>query len=135
MCWGKVDQVPGLKSDRSLNDVHVLSIFSENVIFSYEDDCFFGPIGKALSGEWPTTAKIKVKVKNTVPIFTFYSKNLLNKSKLYVPRKLISAVMHMAHDSKITGHLKFAKTMVMFDQSHWKQKTLYIKIQIDEFIV
>ena len=130
-----LSRAPHAKGDASLNDVEVPFIRFEDVIVGYEDDQFFGPIVKALTGEWPTEAKQKVKLEKLVPMFTMEGKKLLYRKKLCVPRKSISTVMHMAHDSKISGHFKFAKTMARLDNFHWRHKARDVKKYIDGCIV
>ena len=54
-------------------------------------------------------------------------KKLLYNGKLCVPRKLIPAILELAHDSKSSGHFKFAKTMSGLENFHWRHKSRYVK--------
>ena len=76
-----------------------------------------------------------MKLEKLVPMFTMEGKKLLYRKKLCVPRKSISTVMHMAHDSKISGHFKTAKTMARLDNFHWRHKARDVKKYIDGCIV
>ena len=90
---------------------------------------------KALNGEWPADEKKRLKLEKTVPIFEFKNKKLLYNRKLCVPRSSISKVLQIAHDSKISGHFKYAKTLARLDNFYWKHKARDVKKYVDGCVI
>lgn len=86
----------------SLNYVKVPFNHFGDVIVRYENNHFFRPIVKALCGELPTEIRHERVLEKLICLRKIYNKMLLFTWKLFVPRKLISTVMHMAYDFKIS---------------------------------
>ena len=118
-----------------VNDVEVPYIDFENVISGYEDDQFFGPIVKALKDKWPKEQKQRLKIEKLIPLFKFEGKKLLYMNKVCVPRKCVSTVLGIAHDSRLAGHFKFAKTMSRLSNFHWRHKARDVKRYVDGCLV
>lgn len=118
-------------ADIKVNDVEIPYIEFDDVISGYEDDQFFGPIVKALNDKWPDDEKQKLKIEKLLPSFKFVGKRLLYMNKVCVPRKCVSTILDIAHDSRISGHFKFAKTMSRLSNFHWRHKTRDVKKYVD----
>ncbi len=103
----------------------------EDVIGEYDDDQLFGPVVKALNDKWPDKSKEKFRLKQLLPYFKVDGKRLFYNGKLCVPRKSVSTIMQIAHDSKVGGHFKFAKTMSRLSNFHWKNKSRDVKKYVD----
>lgn len=110
-------------ADASCNGVEVPFIEIDNILTSYVDDQFFGPIVKAVRGEWPSDDTKKRQVEKILPMFRLDGKKLYYNQKLCVPRRSVSCIMQLAHDSKISGHFAFAKTLSRLANYHWRHKT------------
>ena len=122
-------------ADAALNDFEVPYIEFEDVISGYDEDQFFGPILKALDGDWPKDMKQKLKIEKLRPLFRRDGKKLLYMNKICVPRKSVSTVLGIAHDSRVAGHFKFAKTMSMLSNFHWRHKARDVKRYVDGCLV
>ena len=117
--------------DVNVNDVEVPFIEFEDVISGYEDDQFFNPIVKALREEWPDDEKQRSKLEKLLPLFKYDKKRLLYQNKVCVPRKCVSTILGIAHDSQLRGHFKFAKTLSRLSNFYWRHKARDVKKYID----
>ena len=120
------------EADLFVNDVEVPHIKFEDVIFGYEEDQFFGPIIRALRNEWPDNPKNRLKLEKLVPLFKLENKKLFYMNKVCVPRKCVSTLLQIAHDSQLGGHFKFAKTLSRLSNFHWRHKARDVKQYVDE---
>lgn len=50
---------------------------------------------------------------------------------MYVPRRCVSNILELAHDCRIAGHFKFAKTMSRLSNYHWRHKARDVKKYVD----
>ena len=48
-----------------------------------------------------------------------------------IPRKPVSDVLHLAHDSKISGHFKFAKTRSRLSNFLWRHKSRDVRKYVE----
>ena len=109
-------------SNLKLNDVEVLGVDFEDFIPSYEEDQFFGLIVKAMNRDWPKENEKKLTLKKILPLLERENKKLYYHGLLYVPRKSVSNLLQMAHDSKISGHFALGKTLSRLKRYHWRHK-------------
>ena len=109
-------------SNLNLNDVEVLGVDFEDFIPSYEEDQFFGPIVKAMNGDWPKENEKKLTFEKILPLFERENKTLYYHGLLCVPRKSVSNLLQMAHDSKISGSFALGKTLSRLKRYHWRHK-------------
>ena len=114
-------------NDVNVNDMEVPFIQFEDVIREYDDDQLFGPVARALNKKWSDNPKEKFRLKQLLPYFKLDGKRLFYNGKFCVPRKSVSTIMQIAHDSKVGGHFKFAKTMSRLSNFHWKNKSRDVK--------
>ena len=114
----RLSRAPHAENVMVVNDVEVPKISFDDVIDGYEDDQFFGPILKAMNGEWPSSDKERFKMEKLIPLFNIEGKRLLYNGKFCVPRRSVSKILHIAHDFRISGHFKFAKTMSRLSNFH-----------------
>lgn len=122
-----LSRAPHVTNTRVVNDIEVLFIQFEDVIGSYEEDQFFGPILRAMKDDWPSDQKKRVKLEKFIPLFQFDVKRVLYNRKLCVPRKFISTIMHIANNSKTDGYFNFSKTMAILDNFLWRHKARDVK--------
>jgi len=123
------------ENDPRINVMEVPYIEIGDIIESYDSDQFFGPVVKALKGEWPNNEKERIKLEKLVPMFKKEGQKLLYTGRLCVPRKSVSRILDLAHDCKTSGHFKFAKTMSRLENFHWRHKSRDVKNYIDGCIV
>jgi len=126
-----LSRAPHAQEDTNVNDVEVPFIKFEDVIQDYEDDQLFGPILKALEGKYPKDPKEKYRLEQLLPYFELKDRKLFYNGKLCVPRKSVSTILQIAHDSRVGGHFKFAKTMSRLSNFHWKHKSRDVKKYVD----
>lgn len=88
----------------------------------YEQDQLFGPILKALDGEWPKERVKKEKVSRLLHLFRKSEGLLLYKDKICVPRRVVRDLLYQAHDVRVSGHFATGKTLARLDKYHWKGK-------------
>lgn len=60
--------------------------------------------------------KQKLKLEKIAPMLAIDGRKLLYGKKLYAPRKSVSILMQIGHESKIGGHFKFSKTVESLDK-------------------
>ena len=89
------------------------------MINGYKDDQFFGPVVDGLENKWSTDFIEKLKLEKIVLIFRNDCKRLLSNGKVCVSRRNVSTILVIAQDSKVGGHLKFAKTLSLLSNFHW----------------
>ena len=102
-----------------MNYVEVPFISFEDVINGYKDDQFFDPVVDGLENKWSTNFIEKLKLEKIVSMFRNDCKRLLYNGKVFVPRRSVSTILVIAHDSKVGGHLKFGKTLSLLSNFHW----------------
>eukprot|EP00737_Agarophyton_chilense_P003919 gb/GEZJ01004734.1/.p1 GENE.gb/GEZJ01004734.1/~~gb/GEZJ01004734.1/.p1 ORF type:complete len:294 (-),score=32.76 gb/GEZJ01004734.1/:75-956(-) len=107
--------------------MEVPSIDVNKVRSDYESDQFFEPIVRALHGEWPEEEMKRRTVEKILPMFSQDGLKLKYAGKLCVPRNSVSNVLQLAHDSKISGHFGFSKTLSRLDNYYWKHKSRDVK--------
>jgi len=110
-----------------VNDVEIPFIRFEDVISGYEEDQFFGPVVEALLDKWPEDAIEKLKLEKMLPMFRLDGKRLLYNGKVCVPRRCVATVLGIAHDARVGGHFKFAKTLSRLANFHWRHKARDVK--------
>ena len=125
-----LSRAPHAREDPHVNDVEIPYIKFDDVISGYDEDQFFGPVVRALKDEWPENPKEAEKLKRMLPMFTMEGVKLLYNGKVCVPRKSVSTILHIAHDSRVGGHFKFAKTMSRLSNFHWRHKTRDVKMYV-----
>jgi len=130
-----LSRAPHAPEKPAVNNIEVPFIDIEDVIGRYEEDQFFGPIMKAINGEFPKSAKEKFRIEKLLPSFEKNGSKLLYNGKVCVPRKSISTILNIAHDSKLGGHFKFAKTMSRLSNFHWRHKSRDVKKYVNGCIV
>ena len=119
------------ESGTLLNSLEVPFIEFEDVITRYDDDQFFGPIVRAMDGKFPNDEVQKRKLEKVLPMFSRNGQKLLYNGKVCVPRRSVSSVLQLAHDSKISGHFKFLKTLSRLEKFHWRHKTRDVRKYVD----
>lgn len=107
----------------SCNDVEIPFIDIEEVLTSYEEDQFFGPVLKAMNFEWPDDETNRKQMDQILPMFKKDGSKLMYHGMLCVPRKYVSTILQIAHDSKVSGHFAFSKTSSRLGNYHLKQKS------------
>ncbi len=66
----RIAQIDSKAEDHSeVNDFEVVQFGPQNIIESYDDDQFFGPIWRALQGFWPYSERKITYIKNSLPFF------------------------------------------------------------------
>ena len=80
-----------------------------------------------MSDEWPDDPKQKLKIEKILPMFTYYEKKLKYKGMICVPRKCVSTVLDIAHDSRLGGHFKLTKTLSRLTKFYWRHKVRDVK--------
>ena len=118
----------------SVNVCQVLEVNSEN-LFNYEEDSFFGSVCKVLKGEKLSNEFQQRKIDRILPSFHFHENKLLYDGKICVPRKSISSILQLAHDSKTSGHFGYLKTLLRLKNFHWKHKSRDVKNYVQGCIV
>ena len=117
-----------LSGSFELNNISVSRVALDfNFDKLYDTDQFFKPIFRALHGELPTDSKERDRVCRVKKLFSLNDGLLLYKNKVCVPRSHVRDLLHLAHDSKVSGHFAFAKTLARLDGFHWKGKTRDVK--------
>ena len=103
----------------------------EDVITRYDEDQFFGPVVKAMEDEWPQDHIQRRKLEKILPMFTKNGERLYYNGNLCIPRQSVSDVLQLAHDSKISGHFKFAKTMSRLNNFHWRHNSRDVRKYVE----
>lgn len=81
----------------------------------------------ASGDKWPDDSKQKLKLEKLLPSFKFADRELLNLNETRLPRKCVSTLLVIAHDSKLGGHFKTAKTLSRLSNFHWRHKARDVK--------
>lgn len=58
-----------------------------------------------------------------IPDFKVSEGRLLYKDKVRIPRRHVKEILFLVHDSKVSGHFAFQKTLHRVSHFHWKNKT------------
>ena len=119
------------KDGTMLNSLEVPFIEFEDVVTRYDDDQFFGPVVKALNGDFPDDKIQRYKIEKILPMFRKEGSRLFYNGKLCVPRRSVSTILQLAHDSKIGGHFKFLKTLSRLTKFHWRHKSRDVRKYVD----
>lgn len=109
-----------------INDLEVLKIDPE-VLLSYEEDEFYGPLLKVMEGKNLQDGIKDRKFKSLINMFHRDGSKLLYEGKLCIPRKSVRDLLHMAHDAKIAGHFGYFKTLSRLRNVYWKHKSRDVK--------
>lgn len=105
-----------------LSQGSVLDIDLEDVTDGHEGDTFYGAVLKGMKGLEISDKMLERKIEKPLLFFSLHNNKLLYGLKLYFPRKSISSVVQLAHDSKTAGHFGSLKTLSMLRNYHWKHK-------------
>ena len=106
-----------------MNDVEVIGVDFDDFVPNYEEDVIFGPIVKAMNGEWPEENEKKWILEKILPLFEGDKKELYYHGLLCVLRKSISILPQMADDSKLSGHFVLSKTLSRLKRYHWRHQS------------
>lgn len=82
---------------------------------------------KALKEEWSQDEVKRKKVGILLPSFRYEEKKLLYRDNLCVPRKSVSKILELEHDSNNTGHFRFDRTMSRLEMFRWIHKSRNVK--------
>ena len=102
---------------------------------NYLSDATFGPVVRHFQGEEQKDAIQEERVRRLAPLFEWKDNRLWYESKLCVPRRNVREILQLAHDSTITGHFGFEKTMNRLEQFHWKHKSRDVRLYCQGCIV
>ena len=97
---------------------------------------------KAIEEEWPQDQIQRRKLEKILPMFRKDGERLLEYTKLSIvvdyynvelciARKSVSDVLQLVHDSKISGHFKFAKTLSRLSNFHWRHKSQDVRKYVE----
>ena len=91
----------------------------KELLGSYDLDPFFGQNLKAIrDDEWPESRKHCRRIKYMQPRFTVAGWRLLYGGRICVPRRAVKQLLRMAHDTSLSGHFAFEKTIHRLDDFH-----------------
>ena len=113
------------------DDVEVPYVKHEDMITRYDEDQFFGSVLKAMEDKWTDDQIQGRKPKKRLPIFNNDGERLLYNGKLCIPRKSVSDVLPLAHDSEISSHFKFAKKLSRLSNFHWRHKSRDVRKYVE----
>lgn len=84
-----------------------------------------------MNGEWPDDETKKKQLEQILPMFKKDGSKLIYHGKLCVPRKSISTILQMEHDSKesshFSGHFAFSKTFSRLRNYQWKHRSSEVR--------
>lgn len=69
-----------------------------------------------------------------VLMFKLHGSRLFCSGRRCVPSMSVSDVLKIAHDSKVGGHLKIAKTLSRLSQFHWKNNRRDFRKYCESFL-
>ena len=115
----------------SFSNIEVPEINFEDIVTRYDDDQFFGPVVRAMEGDFPEDEIQKRKLEKIIPLFCRERARLFYNGKLCVPRRSVSSILQMAHDSRISGHFKFLKTLARLEKFHWRHKARDVRKYVE----
>lgn len=75
-----------------------------------------------MQGSFPEDKVQFERITQLVGKFQLLDRYLIYDDIICVPRQLIGDIMHSAHDSSISGHFGFTKTMSRLDKFHGKTR-------------
>lgn len=84
-----------------------------------------------MNGEWTEYPKQKGQIEEIVLYFKMNGKKILYNGNLRLPGTSVSKILGLAHHSKVSGHLKFAKTMSRITNFHWRHRTRDVNNYVD----
>ena len=113
------------------NDVEVPFVKHEHMITRYDEDQLFGRVGKAMGEVWPHDQIQRRKLEKILPMLKNDGERLYYNVKLCIPCKSVSDVLQLAHDSKISGHFKFAETLSRLSKFHWRHKSRDVRKYVE----
>eukprot|EP00171_Calliarthron_tuberculosum_P007413 IDg7413t1 len=111
-------------SNMQMVDLHLPAGFADN----YFTDATFGPFFRALKGNMLLEKVEKDRVARLLPLFELCDNRLYYKKKLCVPRNNVKDILKLAHDSTVSGHFGFSKTLHRLERFHWRNKLRDVKI-------
>lgn len=88
----------------------------------YCQDKLFGPVISGLKGHFPDDKVQKERIHQLIQSFKLEGNKLLFDGMVCVPRCFVKEIMHLAHDSKLSGHFSFTKTLARLQGFYWKNK-------------
>jgi Integrase zinc binding domain len=122
-------------SSAVINDVEIPVVDYLDFKRNYEHDQFLGPILQALYDVVPADDISRRQVNQLLPMFTEDEGLLRYENKLCVPRRCVSRILQMAHDSRIGGHFGHAKTMSRLANFYWRHKSRDVKSYVQGYVV
>jgi hypothetical protein len=117
-------------SSAVINGVEIPVVDFSDFSGNYEHDQFLGPILQALQGVLPADDISRRQVNRLLPMFTADEGLLRYENKLCVPRRCVSRLLQMAHDSRIGGHFGHAKTISRLANFYWRHKSRDVKLYV-----
>lgn len=94
--------------------------FSNGYRKTIETDQTYGPIWRALHGSMPRDKIQWERIIRLLVLFKLSDYYLTYNNRICIPRKLVRDLLHSAHDSRISGHFAFQKTLHRLEKFHWK---------------
>jgi hypothetical protein len=79
---------------------------------------------------YPADDVSRRQVNRLLPMFIEDEGLLRYENKLCVPRRCVSRVLQMEHDSRIGGHFGHAKTMSRLANFYWRHKSRDVKLYV-----
>lgn len=109
------------------SNIDVVQVSDQDVVRTkleaYGEDQAFGPIFRSFNNKWPDDPKEKKRIELLKPSFELIDGKLYYEGRVCVPRKAVSEIIKLAHDSRLAGHFGFTKTLGRLSNYHWKHKT------------
>lgn len=107
-----------------INNIHSCTLeLPTNYRQELQADQTFGPIWNALEGHFPDDKIQRERVTRLAQSFSISNERLMYAENVCIPRRLVKEILHLAHDSKVSVHFAFQKTLHRVSQFHWKNKT------------
>lgn len=111
----------------AVNEIESIDFDIEDIFANYEEDKFYKPLLQVLNGERLSDPVNQKKFKSLASHFHRDGKRILYDRKLCVPKKTISDLLKMAHDSKISDYFGIFKTTSRLKKFYWKNKAQDVK--------
>ena len=104
-----------------LNAAEVPHFDRSEIVKNYESDQFFGPVVRAMRDVWPENVVARKQIERMLQYFEKEKDGcLMYQGRVCLPRKSISGILQIAHDSKLGGHFGLAKTISRLSGFHWR---------------
>lgn len=101
----------------------------------YTMDQLFGPIYEAFDRRLPQDPVQCDRVQRLLSCFEKHDKILFYSKKLCVLRSAARELLRLAHDSQVSGHFGFTKTLDRLENYHWKHKSKEARLYCEGCIV